>query len=56
MDAPCLKLFCPYYFLYQEMAKSFMRPVCDALLSFRSIDLEEFFTMYPLISIFQWKK
>lgn len=22
-NAPCLKLFCHYYFLYQEMAKSF---------------------------------
>lgn len=30
------------------MAKSFMHPIWDALLSFRSIDLEEFFTMYLL--------
>lgn len=56
MNAPCLKLFCHYYFLYQEMAKSFTHPIWDALFSFRSIDLEEFFTTYPVISIFQWKK
>lgn len=33
-----------------------MHPIWDALLSFRSIDLEEFFTRYPVIFISQWKK
>lgn len=57
MNVPCFKNFSvTIFFLSQEMAKPCTQPACDTLLCFRSVDLEEFFTMHPVISIFQWKK
>lgn len=58
MNAPSFKNFSVTIFLLllQEMAKPCTHPVSDSFLCFRSIDLKEFFTMHPFISIYQWKK